>query len=148
MERAVPARPDDAGLGARLLNLWMYGRDAFGTDFTHFYDLVQYNDTLTALLGAGYPGQNRPNPPTALIVMAPFGLLGYFQALICWFAISVVAFGLACRAAFPDARALIIVALSPAALMCILSGQSSFLTTAALFAIFAWLDRRPTLSAS
>src|SRR6185437_3011323 len=33
-----------------------------------------------------------------------------------------------------------------AALMCVLSGQSSLITTAALLAIFALLDRRPILS--
>lgn len=133
-------------LGRDFLNLWMYGRAAFDADPARFYDVAQYNDALAALLGPGYPGQNWPNPPIALIVMAPFGLLGYFPALACWFAVGLIAFSLSCRAAFPDPRALVIVALSPAAMMCVLSGQSSFLTTAALFAIFAWLDRRPALA--
>ena len=41
---------------------------------------------------------------------------------------------------------LAIVLVSPAALLCVLSGQSSFLTTAALLAIFAQLDKRPVLA--
>ena len=54
-----------------------------------YYDIVTYNDTLAHLLGPGYPGQNWPNPPTALVVMAPFGVLNYFPALFAWFAVSL-----------------------------------------------------------
>jgi hypothetical protein len=133
-------------VGRDFLNLWMYGRAAFGADPARFYDLATYNDALAALLGPGYPGQNWPNPPNALVVMAPFGLLAYFPALACWFAVSLLAFYFSCRPAFTDPRALPIVAISPAALMCIMSGQSSFLTTAALFASFALLDRRPAIA--
>ena len=95
---------------------------------------------------AGYPGQNWPNPPTALVVMAPFGLLSYFPALLAWAGVSFLAFYLAGRRELADWRTLAIVAVSPAALLCVLSGQSSFLTTAALLAIFAQLDKRPTLA--
>src|SRR6185312_9771031 len=90
-----------------------------------------------------YPGQNWPNPPTALVVMAPFGVISYFPALFAWFAVSFVAFYLAGRREVKDLRVLLIVLVSPAALMCVLSGQSSLLTTAALLAIFATLDTRP-----
>jgi hypothetical protein len=133
-------------VGRDFLNLWMYGRAAFGVDPARFYDIATYNDALAALLGPGYPGQNWPNPPNALVVMAPFGLLAYFPALACWFAVSLLAFYLSCRSAFTDPRALLIVAISPAALMCAMSGQSSFLTTAALFASLALLDRRPVIA--
>ena len=42
-----------------------------------------------------------------------------------------------------DWRVLIPVLISPAALFCLVSAQSSFLTGAMMPAIFAWLDRRP-----
>ena len=74
-------------LGRDFLNLWMYGRAVADTDPARFYDLVTYNAELAKLLGPGYPGQNWPNPPTALVVMAPFGLLAYFPALIAWFGV-------------------------------------------------------------
>jgi hypothetical protein len=134
-------------LGRDFLNLWMYGRALFeGGEPSRFYDIATYNDALAHMLGAGYPGQNWPNPPTALVVMAPFGLLGYFPALVAWAAISFLACYLAGRREVADLRTLAIVAVSPAALLCVLSGQSSWLTTAALFAIFAQLDKRPTLA--
>jgi hypothetical protein len=140
---------DKAGLvlGRDFLNLWMYGRALFwGGDPSHFYDVATYNDALAHMLGAGYPGQNWPNPPTALVVMAPFGPLDYFPALLAWCAVSALAFWLAGRREVADLRTLAIVAVSPAALLCVLSGQSSLLTTAALLAIFAQLDKRPTLA--
>jgi hypothetical protein len=98
------------------------------------------------MLGPGYPGQNWPNPPTALVVMAPFGLLNYFPALLAWFSVSGLAFYLAGRREVADLRTLLIVLVSPAALMCVLSGQSSLLSTAALLVIFASLDERPFLA--
>src|SRR6201991_4567763 len=82
-------------VGRDFLNLWMYGVAAFEPDPARYYDIVTYNDTLAHLLGPGYPGQNWPNPPTALVVMAPFGVLSYFPALFAWFAVSLVAFYLA-----------------------------------------------------
>jgi hypothetical protein len=134
-------------LGRDFLNLWMYGRALFEAgDPSRFYDVATYNDALAHMLGPGYPGQNWPNPPTALVVMAPFGPLNYFPALMAWCAVSLLAFWLAGRREVADRRTLVIVAVSPAALLCVLSGQSSFLTTAALLAIFAQLDRRPLVA--
>lgn len=133
-------------LGRDFLNLWMYGRAVFDGDPARFYDLATYNDELAKLLGPGYPGQNWPNPPSALVVMAPFGLLGYFPALIAWFAAGLLAFYMAGRREVSDHRLLLAVLVSPAALLCVISGQSSFLTTAALLVIFASLDKRPIVA--
>jgi hypothetical protein len=130
-------------LGRDFLNLWMYGVAAFEPDPARYYDLATYNDALARLLGPGYPGQNWPNPPTALVLMAPFGVLNYFPALLAWCSVSALALFLAGRREVNDLRTLAIVLVSPAALLCVLSGQSSLLTTAALLAIFACLDARP-----
>jgi hypothetical protein len=133
-------------VGRDFLNLWMYGVALADPDPARFYDIFTYNGELAKMLGAGYPGQNWPNPPTALVVMAPFGLLSYFPALFAWSAVSALAFYLAGRCEVADRRTLAVVLVSPAALLCVLSGQSSFLTTAALLAIFANLDKRPVVA--
>ncbi len=133
-------------VGRDFLNLWMYGRAVFDVDPARFYDLATYNDELARLVGPGYPGQNWPNPPTALVVMAPSGLLSYFPALAAWFVISGLALYFTGRREVTDLRTLIVVMVSPAALLCVISGQSSFLTTGALLAIFAWLDKRPIMA--
>src|SRR6201996_5693347 len=79
-------------LGRDFLNLWMYGRAAFEGDPARYYDIATYNDALARMLGPGYPGQTGPNPPTALVAMAPFGVLSYFPALFAWAAASGLAF--------------------------------------------------------
>lgn len=133
-------------VGRDFLNLWMYGRAVLDADPARFYDIATYNGELARLLGPGYPGQNWPNPPTALVVMAPFGLLAYFPALIAWFAIGLLGFYLASLREFSDVRIIGVVLVSPAALLCVISGQSSFLTAGALLAIFALLDKRPVMA--
>ena len=134
-------------VGRDFLNLWMYGRAVITeSDPARFYDIAIYNQELAKLLGPGYFGQNWPNPPTALVAMAPFGLLNYFPALFAWFATGLIALCLAGRRDLADIRILAVVLMSPAALLCLISGQSSLLTTAALLAIFALLDRRPLLA--
>jgi hypothetical protein len=139
---------DKTGLliGRDFLNLWMYGHAALEADPSRFYDVATYNAELARLLGPGYPGQNWPNPPTALLLMAPFGLLGLFPALLAWMIAGLTALILTTRRLFPHARVLPLLLVSPAALMCLISGQSSLLTTAALVgAVFCW-DRRPILA--
>jgi hypothetical protein len=45
-----------------------------------------------------------------------------------------------------DRRLLTAILLSPAAVFCLISGQSSFVTAAMLLTIFACLDRKPVLA--
>jgi len=144
----LPFPRDKTGLvvGRDFLNLWMYGRAVADADPARFYDIAVYNAELTKLLGEGYPGQNWPNPPTALLVMAPFGALGFFPALFAWLAIGIAALALTMRRVFADARVLPVLLVSPAALLCLMSGQSSFLTTAALIGAVVCWDRRPLLA--
>ncbi|HEX3652033.1 MAG TPA: glycosyltransferase family 87 protein [Rhizomicrobium sp.] len=132
--------------GRDFLNFWMYGRAALDGHPARFYDPVLYNHALAPLVGHGYPIQNWSYPPSLLLLAAPFGPLGYIPALLCWTALGLAAF---CAAAWPqlrNERLLFAVLVSPAAVFCLMSGQSTFLTTAALLAIFGWLDRRPVLA--
>jgi hypothetical protein len=133
-------------VGRDFLNFWMYGRAAFESSPARFYDPAAYNHALAALLGYGYPAQNWSYPPSLLLLAVPFGVLGYIPALLCWTVIGLVAFYFAARQQLRDTWALVAVIVSPAAVFCLMSGQSALLTTAALLAIFGWLDRRPILA--
>jgi Glycosyltransferase family 87 len=133
-------------VGRDFLNLWMYGRAAFEPDPGRFYDVATYNRELQALLGFAYPGQNWPNPPSFLLLAAPFGWLSFYPALLWWMVSSITLFAATARREVVDWRVLVPVMISPAAMFCLISGQSSFFSSAALIAIFAWLDRRPILA--
>jgi hypothetical protein len=98
---------------------------------------------LAALVGAGYPPQSWSYPPTLMLASAPFGLLSYKLAFLLWTGLGVAAFYFASMRDL--GRHWWIVLVSPAAVFCVMSGQSSLLTTAALIVVFAWQDRKPVV---
>ena len=130
-------------VGRDFLNYWMYGRVAGLPDPGRFYDLATYNGELAALLGPGYPGQALPNPPSFMLLAWPFARLTYLPALLCWTLFGVGSFGWIAARHIGDRRLLIALAFSPAAVLALISGQSTFLTAALLITIFEWLDRKP-----
>lgn len=139
----VPRDGTTLVVGRDFLNYWMHGRVAGMPDPGRFYDLATYNSELAALLGPGYPGQNLPNPPNFMLLAWPFARLDYLPALFCWTVFGVGTFGYIAAQRFRDPRLLIALAFSPAAVLALIAGQSSFLTASLLITIFAWLDRRP-----
>jgi Glycosyltransferase family 87 len=140
---AIPRDGTTLAVGRDFLNLWMYGRAAVTADPGQFYDLATYHHAIRALLGMELNGQNWSYPPSIMLLAAPFGQLGYLAALACWTLLGVLVFIAVGRKHVSDWRILIPVVLSPAALFCLVSGQSSFLAAAMMIAIFALLDRRP-----
>jgi hypothetical protein len=140
---AIPRDGTTLAIGRDFLNFWMYGRAAWIPDPGQWYDPAAYNKMLAALLGDGYPGQNWSYPPTMMLLMAPFGTLGYLPALALWTAFGLAVFVPMVGYYLGDRRALVAALCSPAAIFGLISGQISFVTTAALIAAFTWLDRRP-----
>jgi hypothetical protein len=142
-EPEIPRDGTTLVVGRDFLNFWMYGRAAPTGDPSRFYDAAEYNRALQALLGAGYPGQNWSYPPSVFFLAAPFGQSGYLTALLLWTLLGGAIFFAITRHYIPDIRLTAALLLSPAAVLCIISGQSSLITAAMLVTIFAWLDRRP-----
>jgi hypothetical protein len=140
---AIPRDGSTLAVGRDFLNLWMYGRAAANADPGQFYDLAVYHSAIRDLFGMEFSGQNWSYPPSIMLLAAPFGQLGYLTALACWTLIGVAVFIAVGRKHVSDWRILIPVMLSPAALFCLISGQSSFLATALMIAVFALLDRKP-----
>jgi glycosyl transferase family 87 len=130
-------------VGRDFLNYWMYGRAAGMPDPGRLYDLATYNGELAALLGPGYPGQTLPNPPSFMLLAWPLAYLSYMPALLCWTVFGAGIFAWVAARHIGDRRLLIALAFSPAAVLALISGQSTFLTAALLIGIFEWLDRKP-----
>jgi hypothetical protein len=133
-------------VGRDFLNLWMYGRAAFTPDPSRFYDFETYNRELAAILGYKTLGLNWSYPPSVMLLGAPFGWLGYLPALLTWTAAGLAVFLFAGSRLVGDRRLLITFLLAPAAFFCLISGQSSFVTTAIMAGIFLNLDRRPIIA--
>src|SRR3954447_8617291 len=139
----IPRDGTSLVVGRDFLNFWMYGRATADVDPSRFYDAAEYNRALQALLGAGYPGQNWSYPPSVFFLAAPFGQFGYLIALLLWTLLGGAIFFAVARSHIADNRLLFALLLSPAAVFCIISGQSSLITAAMLITIFVWLDSRP-----
>jgi hypothetical protein len=130
-------------VGRDFLNFWMYGRAAPTADPSRFYDVAEYHRALAALLGPNYPGQNWSYPPSLFFFAAPFGQLGYLPALLLWTLLSAALFFAVAHRHVADRRLLMALLLSPAAVLCVISGQSSLITAAMLVTIFASVDSSP-----
>ena len=143
---ALPRDYLGLAIGRDFLNFWMYGRAALEADPGRLYDVGLYNAALRALAGGDYPGQTWSYPPSVMLVAFPFGHLGYLPALALWTAATAAFFVWAAGGQLPDRKHLAVLIFSPAALLCLVSGQSAFLTAGMMILIFAWLDRRPALA--
>ncbi|MGI8525480.1 MAG: glycosyltransferase family 87 protein [Pseudolabrys sp.] len=142
----IPRDGSTLVIGRDFLNIWMYGVASSLPDPGQWYDPRIYQRALASFLGDGYPGQNWSYPPSLLLLAAPFGRLGYLPALACWTLIGVAIYAVAVFRRFAGWRALVAALCAPAAIFCIISGQSSLITAAMLLGIFALLDRRPLVA--
>jgi hypothetical protein len=142
----VPREGATGVVGRDFVNFWMYGRAAWLADPGRFYDPQVYNEMLPAFLGVNFPGQIWLYPPSIMLIAAPFGRLSYVPALLCWTVLCVGIFVWVARRWVDDRRLLIAFLCSPAAVFCLMSGQSSFLTTAILLTIVSCVDRKPVLA--
>lgn len=130
-------------VGRDFLNFWMYGRAAFESDPARYYDPHVYSGVLQSFLGSDYPSQTWSYPPSLMLVAAPFGLLDYRMALVLWTAGGIAALSWWSARTLREDRSGWVLFLSPAAIFCIISGQTSFITLAMLLAAFAFLEKRP-----
>jgi hypothetical protein len=145
-DHAIPRDGSTLVVGRDFLNFWMYGRAAWLPEPGRWYDVATYQRELAVLLGDGYPGQNWSYPPSVMLIAAPFGLAGYLPALALWTLAGLALFLAVARRRLDDTTAFVAVALSPAVIFCLISGQSSLVTAAMLLGIFAWLDRKSVLA--
>ena len=142
----IPRDGTSLVVGRAYLNFWMYGRSAATFDPGRFYDPALYNQELRALLGPDYFGHVWSYPPSIMLIAAPFGQLPYLPGLFLWTAVGLATFVFVAGRRIADPRLLIPLVLSPAAIFCMISGQSSLFTAAILISIFACLDKRPVIA--
>jgi hypothetical protein len=105
--------------------LWIAGRQVLDGQPASVYDLStaqQYADRFTKGVGAEFP-----YPPHALFFFAPFALVPYLLAYGVWNAASAAFFWWAARSYLPKGFSSIMSVLTPAALLCLVFGQTGLL---------------------
>jgi len=131
-------------IGNDFFNFWTYGQSAFSRDPGAFYDWPTY-DLYQKASGVDEVGHNWSYPPSIMLLTAPFGYLSYTTSLVVFTLVSVVVFvWVALGELHPKLVALALV--SPAAMHCLNSGQSSLLTAAVILLVWRMLDKRPILA--
>lgn len=134
-------------LGVDFLPLWTAGRMAAANP-DQVYDFAAVSHAQAWLLPNLHWPRPYAYPPTALLVLAPFGALPFWPALALWVALGFGAL-LAAGARLAQGQrplALILIALSPAVLLAAMVGQSVLLAAAALTLAMTELERRPRLA--
>ena len=143
-----PIPLDGSGMvvGKDFLNVWMMGREAFSDNPGRYYNIDLYRAAIQGMLGENYPQPNWSYPPVTMLAAIPFGSMPYLAALAAFMLAGLGAFLAAVRWRTGDWRFALALAVSPAAIICVNSGQFSFALTAILICAFALLDRRPVLA--
>lgn len=148
--RPVEGLFDVAGypLGRDFINIWMGSRLAERSVMTLF-DYKAYYLAIQDAFGAQTPFHNWSYPPSFLFLVQPFGWLPYVPGLVVW---TVLGFALyaatVLRRVAPSARgiALALLALAPATLVNIVTGQNGLFSAALLLGGIVALERRPVLA--
>jgi len=112
-----------------------------GDKFTAFLN-GQYKNWLTSAL----PFRPWVYPPSFLLLVLPFGMMGFFTAYLLFQAITGGALVAALRAGELKAGTIAAVLLSPAAAISVIDGQLAFMIAAILAGGFFLLERRPWIA--
>lgn len=137
-----------ARLNSDFMAFWAYPRFAAGAHPEWIYNaasLKAFEQTLYPGFHSFYP---YIYPPPMLLALSWLKTLPFGAAELVWTALGVIALALGTRALFPARpwAALAGLLASPAALLCIATGQTGLFATALLLAGFAYLPKRPALA--
>jgi hypothetical protein len=129
------------------LPLWTAGRFA-GSHPAQIYDFAAISHAQGWLLPNFRWLRPFANPPTALLLLAPLGLLPFWPALAIWVGLGLGVFLFAAWRLSERHRvlALVLMGLSPATVMAVLVGQSVLLAAALVVLGMVELERRPRLA--
>ncbi|CAN5180512.1 glycosyltransferase family 87 protein [soil metagenome] len=133
-------------LGRDFINVWAGPKLAFSGHIATLFEQQAYHDALTALFGQPMRFHTWSYPPSALPLLLPFSVLPYFASLALWTVSLLAVYAAVALApvAAPNRRlALLLLVLSPAALINIIGGQNGFATAALFMGGILLLDKRP-----
>ena len=142
-------QPNDFYLGSDFVNYWMGGRLALLGRLDALYDVAAYNLLLQEWFSPVIRMMNFSYPPHALLMLAVFGALPYFAALILWSvfgAIGFAAVALGRRPASTQWALLAAVALAPILWVNIVFGQMGLWLAILFVGALRALPTRPVLA--
>ena len=133
-------------VGWDFVNSWMGGRAALHGGLQTYFEVHRYNAEIHRLFAANVPFHNWSYPPHILLLLWPFGLLPYLASYALWLVAGLGVYLWAASGARFDRELLLFLALSPVAMVLVLTGQNGFFTGALLLGVLAQWDKRPALA--
>lgn len=130
-------------LGTDFASFWTASEFVLAGNAANAYHPIQHHAAQTALWGKEVGYYLWLYPPTALLLVAPLGLLPYLASLFSWLAVSGAAYIATIWKFTPRAEALVPTLGFPAAITNVGHGQNAFLSTAIVGIGLLISDRRP-----
>lgn len=124
-------------VGGDFINLWTAGRLVLEGRFGEIYDYAAFMAQEVELTGAPIGVRFWAYPPHSLLFAWPFGLVGFYPALLAWSLMGLLVLALGCRRLGMDRLETLIVLISPASVLCLFYGQTGNLGTGLLLLALA-----------
>jgi hypothetical protein len=132
-------------IGRDFVNMWTGAHAVVRGAIDRLFELNSYQAFQAEVFGFRILPHNWSYPPHLLPFLVPLALLPYAAALIVWSAVGLALYLFAC-ARGASRLEVIALALAPASVINLLTGQNGFFTAALLWSGFVLLDRRPIVA--
>jgi alpha-1,2-mannosyltransferase len=133
-------------IGSDFSSFWTASKFVLAGNAADAYQPIQHHAAQTLLFGKEVDYFAWFYPPTALLIVAPLGLLPYLPSLFLWLAVTGAAYVAAILTFIPRTAAIVPIVGFPAALLNISHGQNAFLSTTIVGAGLLMSEDRPALS--
>ena len=139
-------RPPEMVLVTDFINDWVAAHLARDGQLAMLFNEDDYNDVMRTLWGRAVEFHNWSYPPHLLPFLIPFAALSYWQGLVMWSLLGMLAFGWAIRPLGLSRGWWWLVLLAPACLVNLVSGQTGLFCAALLLGGLLRLETRPWLA--
>jgi alpha-1,2-mannosyltransferase len=130
-------------------NLWAGGHAGLSGQFDVLFDRAAHRDEVARLLDVPPSNLMWSYPPTTILLVTPLALLPYGWAVAAWTIGGVAAYLAAAgdwRREWSSPARLLAIALAPGVFLCVMYGQTTLLTAAALAAGISQARTRPWIA--
>jgi alpha-1,2-mannosyltransferase len=145
---AAPLPYDAFGymIGRDFVATWAGAKAALTGDPGQYFGYAAYNALLQNLFGAHYPPHIWSYPPHLLLFTWPLAFLPYMAAYALYCALGLILYVAVVTDGERRWDHIALLALAPAVMLNVWTGQNGFITTALLIGGLIQLDRRPLLA--
>lgn len=133
-------------VGRDFINFWQGGRVTWRDEISSLYQKGAYRELLIDEFGEPLGNYAFSYPPHTLIFLSFFGAFPYIAALAFWTIGGILAYSKVATGYIKSSFYLWVTILSPASIICLLSGQTGLFIAALFLFGLSQLEKRPWLS--